>query len=50
MDEFCKCVKPDWRYETKSEQHGGVIREVIIGEYCDNCGKPKPPKEEVDEN
>ena len=48
-DEFCTCISPEYRYETKSEQYGGNIREIITGEYCTKCNKNRAPKEEEDQ-
>ena len=49
MSEFCTCDKPNFKYETKSEQYGGRIREIITGEYCTKCNKNRAPKEEQNE-
>jgi len=38
MKDYCKCEKPVIEAVTDSEQHGGYIREVIIGYECSTCG------------
>lgn len=50
MDEFCTCIKPKPRDITQHEQYMGDIREVKIGEYCENCDKYIAPKEVKGEN
>lgn len=49
MDEFCNCDNPNYTDKEIHQQYGGEIVSSVIGQYCTNCGKDKPPKLEVDE-
>jgi hypothetical protein len=35
---YCTCERPTIEQVTDAEQHGGDIREVVIGYVCADCG------------